>query len=276
MSLKESDYIEICKKQLEEKFSFGNGHGYTQKDLELLSNYIEEKTGITISLSTLKRLWKNSFKQGPQLATLNALVQTLGYTNWQHFKLENKPKTILKKEKQVPNTFSSRFKIRTAIQKLFLISTLLIFISALWVFYAKKESVISTGTPIIFSSNKTLTKGTPNTVIFNYDVSKIKADSFFIQQSWNKWRREKINPAQNVFSSIYYESGFHRAKLIANDQIIAEKRIHILSDGWEAHSYYNESDDHFIDFKDISFINNGKLHISKDMLQQKNIHLHEK
>ena len=32
-------HIELCIKLLEEKFSFGNGHGYTQKDLEQLSSY---------------------------------------------------------------------------------------------------------------------------------------------------------------------------------------------------------------------------------------------
>ena len=87
MKFSEQDYIELCKNDIEEKFSFGNGQGYTQRDLELLSTTIEEKTGVNISLSTLKRLWKNNYKQSPQLATLNALAAVLDYKDWQEFKL---------------------------------------------------------------------------------------------------------------------------------------------------------------------------------------------
>ncbi|MEC7265203.1 MAG: hypothetical protein VXW38_15800, partial [Bacteroidota bacterium] len=99
----ENDHIALCKKLLEEKFSFGNGHGYTQKDLEQLSTYIEEHTGYYISLSTLKRVWKGGYKTQPQLATLNALVQVLGYKNWQDFKLQHK-KTIATEDKNPPKS----------------------------------------------------------------------------------------------------------------------------------------------------------------------------
>ncbi|MGK6351424.1 hypothetical protein [Parapedobacter sp. DT-150] len=73
--LSEQSYIALCRRQIEEKFAFGNGSGYTQRDLELLARHIEEKTGIVLSLSTLKRFWKDDFKQRPQLATLNAWLQ---------------------------------------------------------------------------------------------------------------------------------------------------------------------------------------------------------
>ncbi len=268
MSKTEIKYIELCKKLLEQKLSFGNGHGYTQKDLELLSNYIEEQTGTSISLSTLKRLWKTNFKQGPQVATLNALVQSLGYSNWQDFKLENKEPAT---QKALSKTSKNGFKKGLMLGIGGIILVLVFFMFPQWNKATKSEEPIKITGPVSFTSNTTLTKGTPNTVIFNYDVSKIKADSFFIQQSWNTWRREKIDPKAQVFSSIYYEPGFHRAKLIANDSVISQLPIHILSDGWEVHAYYDTSDDRFINFKDISFIDDGILHVSKDMLLQKNI-----
>jgi hypothetical protein len=74
----ERKLIELCKKQIEQKFSFGNGQGYTQRHLEMLSAQIANKTGMLISLSTLKRLWKDNHKQSPQLATLNALAMIQG------------------------------------------------------------------------------------------------------------------------------------------------------------------------------------------------------
>lgn len=101
MKLSEQEFLNICKREIEEKFSFGHKQNYTQRDLVLLIRHIEEKTGVIISLSTLKRVWKNKFKQNPQLATLDALVGILDYENWQDFKLkyaENK-KTMSAKSK---------------------------------------------------------------------------------------------------------------------------------------------------------------------------------
>lgn len=268
MSLSETEYIEICKKQLEEKFSFGNGHGYTQKDLELLSNHIETQKGVYISLSTLKRLWKNDFKQGPQLATLNALVGVLDYDNWQNFKLQNKKAA---KDKKQTSFTGSKLNRRW---KLVVVLVLPILPLLIYAFIKKTnypKSNISINGTVIFEADKTKFKGVPNTAIFKYDVSNIMADSFFIQQSWNKWRKEKIDPRKRAFSSIYFESGFHRAKLIANDTVVSVLPIHVLSDGWEPHVYYDESDARFIDFHGESFINEGVLHLSDDLLEKKKV-----
>ena len=268
MSYSESDYIEICKKQLEDKFSFGNGHGYSQKDLELLSSYIEDEKRIYLSLSTLKRLWKNDFKQGPQLATLNALVSVLEYDNWQQFKLQNKKSKIPILANHNPKIkLSKSWKI-----VLFLIIPLLVMLTLVALKRTgNSRTNVSVNGPVIFEVDKTLLNGVPNTAIFKYDVSNVVADSFFIQQSWNKWRRERIDPKKKSFSSIYYESGFHRARLMANDSVIALQPVHVLSAGWEPHVYYNESDDRFIDFKGESFIDDGMLHLSAELLSKKKI-----
>lgn len=88
MTSPDQDYLLLCKKQIE-KFAFGNGSRYTQRDLETLSQHIEERTGVVLSLSTLKRLWKDDFKQRPQPATLNALAAVLDYRDWQDFRQQN-------------------------------------------------------------------------------------------------------------------------------------------------------------------------------------------
>lgn len=275
MSPSELEYLNLCKKQLESKFSFGNGQGYSQKDLELLSNYIEEETGVYISLSTLKRLWKNKFKQGPQLATLNALVRVLGYGNWQQFKLENK----LCDPTETMNEPSGRERKGSRLS----VPAKLVLVFALFLILATSFAVLSSGKasrlkntvsidgPVTFETDKTLTQGVPNTLIFNYDVSHVVADSFFIQQSWNGWRRERIDPQQHVHTSIYHESGFHRARLVANDSIIAMVPVHILSDGWEPHVYYQESDARYIDFNGESFINDGQLRLPDSLLLKRNL-----
>src|SRR5687767_3921004 len=89
MDRSDRDYIVCCKRLIEEKLQFGNEHGEVrQRDLEYLADNIEERSGIRLSLSTLKRLWKSDYDKMPHPSTLQALVSVLGYTNWQEFKLQ--------------------------------------------------------------------------------------------------------------------------------------------------------------------------------------------
>src|SRR5688572_22098140 len=89
----EREYIVRCKQLIEQKFSFETGEGLRQRDLEYLAKIIEEKSGIKLSLSTLKRLWRKDYDQTPHPATLDALVSILGYQNWQEFKLKQASST---------------------------------------------------------------------------------------------------------------------------------------------------------------------------------------
>ncbi|MCR9226530.1 MAG: hypothetical protein NXH90_03790 [Flavobacteriaceae bacterium] len=261
-------HIELCKKLLQEKFSFGNGHGYTQKDLEQLSLYIEENTGYYISLSTLKRFWKGTYKTQPQIATLNALVQVLGYRNWQDFKIQHqyvedaKEKDLEAHQEQKRN----RWPVYLAIGVL-----ALVIVGFVLSFGESGGSSVRINGPVSFSADKTVAKGVPNTFIFEYDLDNVEADSFFIQQSWNAWRKEKIDPKKEVYASTYYESGFHRAKLIANGKVVATQAVHVLSDGWEPHVYYSEADDRFIDFKGETFIAEGRLSLSLELLEKRGL-----
>jgi transcriptional regulator with XRE-family HTH domain len=259
MALEEQAYITLCKEQIEKKFAFGNGNGYTQRDLELLAQHIEEKTGINLSLSTLKRLWKGHFKQSPQIATLNALAAVLDYKDWQAFKLQNLPS-------HTPSAKKRPWTVLVSLGVLLLIAAVFIAVSML-----SKEVKIRG--PIHFSAQKTVTSGIPNTVIFNYDLSHVEADSFYIQQSWNEFQRVAIDPHGNAHTSIYYESGYHRAKLYANDSLIAMQPVHILSEGWEPHIYYSYADQEPIHFKRENYIEDGQLHLSEALLRKRKVDL---
>lgn len=257
-----NDHIELCKKLLEEKFSFGNGHGYTQKDLEQLSLYIEENTGYYISLSTLKRVWKGNYKTQPQVATLNALVEVLGYKNWQDFKIQHQKAKIEEEKGPQKNRLPLYLAASVAV---------IIMVVAVFSFGKSGASTVKIDGPVSFSADKTVAKGVPNTFIFEYDLSHVEADSFFIQQSWNGWRKEKIDPKKKVYASTYYESGYHRARLIANTDVVATQAVHIISDGWEPHVYYSEADDRFIDFKGETFIAEGRLHLPMELLKKRKL-----
>jgi len=261
MPFSDQAYLALCRKQIEKKLAFGNGNGYTQRDLETLSQHIEERTGVVLSLSTLKRLWKDDFKQRPQPATLNALAAVLDYRDWQDFRQQN----------TLPAQRSVSKKTLLQIGGLLL----LLAVASLLIMHLMNRSArdVKIRGPVRFSAQKTVVSGTPATVIFNYDVSGVSADSFFIQQSWNPSHRVPISPKGNIYSGIYYESGYHRARLMANDTVLAMQPIHILSEGWEPRLYYNYRDREPIHFKKENFTGHGRLHISKELLIKKNVDL---
>jgi hypothetical protein len=117
--------------------------------------------------------------------------------------------------------------------------------------------------PVSFTGNKTVSQGVPNTIIFNYDVTNVDADSFFFQQSWNPLDKVKIDPRNHVYTSIYYLPGFHRAKLIANDSIIKRFRVHITTDGWLPLTRYSLTDGHPIYLRKENARHNGALHLTR-------------
>ena len=269
MAKSEERLINLCKTQIEQKFSFGLGRGYTQRDLEVLCSEIETKTGVVISLSTIKRLWKGDYKQSPQLATLNALAALLDFKDWKDFKSAN--------QATASEAANSTKPARTISQKVIMLVAGGAIVAGFLIFsFATRRSTKSTSKPIVkgdvvFEASKTVTAGIPNTVIFKYDVSNVVADSFFLQQSWNWDQRIVLDPKENVLTGIYYESGFHKARLLANDSVIAIQPVHIISNGWEPHIYRSDSDPEIADLKNERFISNGLLHIDSNTLVRRNI-----
>ena len=58
MDLSEQQYIALCKQRIAAKYQLGNGQSNLKnRELEYLMDLIEEKSGIRLSLSTLKRLY---------------------------------------------------------------------------------------------------------------------------------------------------------------------------------------------------------------------------
>src|SRR4029453_15285213 len=96
MNHSEREYINLCKQLIEEKFHFeSDGGTLRQRYLEYLADIIEERSGIKLSLSTLKRVWKKDYDQTPHPSTLQALVSVLGFKDWQEFKLKTAPAPLL-------------------------------------------------------------------------------------------------------------------------------------------------------------------------------------
>src|SRR5688572_2669935 len=98
-------YLDQCLKQIESKLGWGPHSEWTNYDFEKLSETISEETGVTLSLSTLKRLWgRVTYKNVPALNTLNTLARFAGYDDWRAIKQNGKapaPKVEVVEKKPV-------------------------------------------------------------------------------------------------------------------------------------------------------------------------------
>src|SRR6185369_11368489 len=126
--------------------------------------------------------------------------------------------------------------------------------------------------PVTFTGNKTVSQGVPSTIVFNYDLRNVVADSFFFQQAWNNMEKVRIDPQEHYYSNIYYYPGFHKAKLIANDSIIKRFRVHITTNGWLPLVRYAITDDRPIYIKKNP-ISSGALHIARNDLKSSNVNM---
>jgi hypothetical protein len=264
----DKDYIKQYRIQVQTHL-WGDPHTRPrQRELEQLADQIEQRSGVRLSLSTLKRLWRDDVTQLPHPSTLNALVSVLDHADWMAFK-QATVLTPAPQSESIPATLAVRRSKTvwwwTAAASAAMI-TLLVLLQA--TNRSSNSRPLTLPANIPFQANKTVTLGVPNTVEFRYDVSGIDADSFFIQQSWDPRDKEAIDPAGKYRSSVYYLPGFHRAKLIVNDSIVSRVRIHIKTDGWLPVAEYTDNSREPFYLDKIPSSEAGNLHFTEAQLLQ--------
>jgi len=236
----EHELVKICLSELCTRAGLPGPGELIQRDMIALCDTIESKTGVMISLSTIKRLLNGQFARIPQTATLNAIALSAGYTNWrdftqakalaEHGRREESPDLAGAKQrpgKPQPGSkprSNPRILLAGAVLILVLLGTLAILMS--------HESGPAGIDKAHFSATKVTGNDIPNTVIFKYNVDSVSADSFFIQQSWDRNRRVQVYKHNYTLTDIYYEPGYHTAKLIAGDKIIRTLPVSIPTDRW--------------------------------------------
>lgn len=264
-SITDKELVKSCMEELRQKAGITGTENMVQRDFEFLCDSIESKTGILISLSTIKRLFNGQFSRLPQTATLDAICSFLGYKNWQGFKISKK-QSLFQGKTSGSNTENKVTKkgYKTKPVKYLIAGSLLILIAVILIAWLKlKKPGMSNLEKATFSANKITNNDIPNTVVFNYNVSQVNADSFFIQQSWDKNRREKIDKKEHTLTDIYYEPGYHIAKLIANDQIIKTIDVSIPTDKWVFYAK-GQVPASLPKYISSSGYKNGKLTVTKD------------
>jgi hypothetical protein len=231
----EQEIVKECLIEIFRKNGYTELDRLTQRNFDHVSQEIENATGILISGTTIKRLLNGEFTRLPQVATLDATSKYLGHKNWQEYKSGRQLLEVPANTKNEPRLETKKQKLSVAGKsKLRAVVFICLIVGAIGA--AALLQINKTSSPNFdkasFSVRKITENEIPNTVVFDYDVDEIVADSFFIQQSWDKNRRVRISRQNHTLTDIYYEPGYHIAKLIANDLVIRTVEVSIPTDRW--------------------------------------------
>lgn len=273
--------IQSCLRQIERQLGWGSGEEWSTQDFESLSKKIQEATGVTLSVATLKRIWgKIRYDSKPTVTTLNTLAQFIGYENWRTFKQHHSSngntngKTNGHDLKNIQPTISHpKKRPRSVVTFIFVL--ILLVVAAYYIL----PNYIQPSTPINpeafqFSSKKVVDEGVPNTVIFDYDATTAnESDSVFIQQSWDKRLSTLVDRNQKQHTSIYYYPGFFAAKLRINELVVKEHNLTITTKGWVP---LIEQKPVPVYFKEADALKDGSFGLSLEQITQSNIPLQPK
>ncbi len=219
------DLISLCLKEIEEKLSWVSSEDWQNQDFELLSDSIFEKSQVRLSVTTLKRVWgKVNHKGAPSVTTLNALAQFLDYQNWSDYRNQNtndkSPKTVQSKH------FPSKYLV--SVGGLMILFMIIFGIAQL----NSAGSTSSLDLQSITFSAQPVTKGLPNSVLFEYSYGSNEISEAQIQQSWNSRLTFDIDPTKNQATAFYYYPGYFQAKLLADGEIVKEQGLKVPTNGW--------------------------------------------
>jgi hypothetical protein len=222
--------INDLKRAIEVKLGWGPAGEWANYDFEKLSEEIQKVTGISLSVSTLKRFFgKAKYGSTPSVTTLNTLAAFLDFPDWRDFEM-----SVIRNEVPDPDKPSKPRRPVTRPFNFLAVGLGCIFIVLIGITFLNVRSRPKYDpADFSFSSKTMLTKGLPNSVIFDYDASKANSgDTIFISQTWDVRRRFAVDKNANHYSSIYYYPGFFRAKLMAGNIVLKEHDIQITTDGW--------------------------------------------
>lgn len=219
------DYKDVqrCLLAIEENLGWGSSTLWHSNVFVELSDAIQQKTGILLSTTTLKRVWgKVNYNSAPSISTLNTLAEFVGYLNWRDFKTKNNSK----RPSGLARTISSNIGVIMTSAAIMTV----VFIS----FYSLqgKDAGIKNDYSNLKFSSKSIAEGLPNSVVFDFNIDGIVSDSIFIQQYWDKTKTIEIKTGQTQATGQYYFPGYFRAKLVVDGEIKSEHDLFIKSDGW--------------------------------------------
>lgn len=282
---KNEDAIDNCLRLIEQKLNWGGSSNWSSYDFGKLSDIIQDKTGVMLSVTTLKRLWgKLKYDNLPSITTLNTLAQFLDFKDWREFgqrqtsasvdvdaannSADNSANDVLQTGKiSQPKKFGSIGKY------LLVLIAGCIIIAAIYTLTGMSRKMDVNPDQFEFSANKVIGEGVPNSVIFSYDASAAKSDSVYIVQTWDMSRKTLVPRDRTKHSAIYYYPGFFRTKLIVDGTVVKTHVLQITSNGWLCLA---EQQPEPVYFRKEQYIKEDRIEVDSNALKAFNLSLHPK
>lgn len=252
----EHKWVQKCLQHIEGQLDWGASNSWHNDMFIELSERIQQQTKVLLSPVTLKRVWgRIDYQSAPSITTLNTLSQFAGFENWRDFKSKTATKS--------PSRFSKIIRPNLGVIMLSASVMTIIFISFFSLKGPTENSEKIDISKIVFES-KPITKGLPNSVVFNLDISNIQSDSVHIQQYWDPTKTIDLNPGQQQATGQYYFPGYFRAKLLVEGNVIKQHDLFIKTEGWLGTLDYRPIPK-YIESPDVY---NGDLSFSSDIINE--------
>jgi len=253
---------------IEEMLDWGDPGTWQIKDFEKLSQRIFEKTKISLSESTLRRVWgRVEYNHLPSVTTLDTLSRFAGFESWRTF-MHQKPAAGKRDNSKWLSAVWSKVNgvLWLKIALLILIVTIIGFVGL----HSAKVNFSIAGKCNSSFTSQPLTRSIPNSVIFNYDVKTCPSDSVFIQQSWDEKTRTRVDKNLHQFTSVYYRPGYYQAKLVVDNNTVKEHALIIPTKGWLG-LIANQPVPVYLDSE--KFISREMMSVPTSVITQKNIQI---
>lgn len=236
--MENESHIAQCISRIETMLEWGPSSEWTAHQFSRLSRQIFEKTGKTVSESTLKRFFgKKSTPSGytPQPYTRDALAEFLGYSGWEMLKRQLKPEPS-------PNTqLPGRVKANTIQFALLAIFPLIIV--AAFLFWPAKENKVTQASLELITSDTMLV--VPYTAVFRYSIAP-ETDSVYID--FGTGQPVLLRKDKNTIAEFYKISGRITARLMSGGRSIDSVVFYNRSEDWQAGVSPNDNPWKFVPF----------------------------
>jgi hypothetical protein len=224
----------------------------------------------------------------PQIETKNALALYLNYEDWVDFKRQN-PITVLERETMPMTKNLDKFTVadtdrltvdmvqekppktvlkdkkrkKNQVQKkawLLMPTGIIAALVTVYFVFCQSQEVTGLGEATL-RVNKTIAS-VPFTPVYEYDISKVKADSIFIEFGDNM--KELLPKDQNRIAYTYLIPNFYKVKLTAEKQTLAQLNVHAMSNGWKGVIFYTNNGWHGVPVNNQQvFRKKGQLYMSQ-------------
>lgn len=253
--MQSNPYLKKCVSLIAEKTGWGAYENWTHTHFVNLSNQIFEKSGVLISVSSLKRIFgKIASHHEPQRETRNALAKFLEYDNWDDFTSKNS----LVFDDQKRNHTKKSFKA-----SLIIIFLAVLITTSLFLWYRFKIVSSHRALEKVNFSGKYLTGTSPHTVVFQYNIAGV-SDSVYINydDDFTEINTEALSPEKNTITHRYILPDLYKVSLIYKHQAIRTIPVHLKTNGWQTYLGYNKLTKYY---PYDSNTGTGKLEIDPEM-----------